>query len=316
MKQQQQQKGNGAAGHHHGVKKVVLGNIWVSDSRLNMERFKSVKPTLTIVNRHGPCSTLHPADQKLSLEQILSIDQSRVDSIHHQISAISGKGKTSGPLSSSQITAQYGSSFGVNAYIIKVGIGTPSKTLTLAFDTGSDVTWTQCKPYISNTDRTPITKKADSGPYYYITMTGLSIAGDTLPICSTVFSKAGTIIDSGTTFTQLPPDAYQALRSAFRKHMTQYKMVLGISLFDTCYDFTGFDNVTIPTVGIQFLNNVSLDLDPDGIIYMIPNSQGCLAFASNSDPSGLGIFGNVQQKTFNVVYDIPNGEIGFSPNAC
>ena len=49
---------------------------------------------------------------------------------------------------------------------------------------------------------------------------------------------------------------------------------------------------------------------------MVPNSQGCLAFASNSDPSDLGVFGNVQQKTFNVVYDIPNGEIGFGPEAC
>ncbi|XP_078154403.1 aspartyl protease family protein At5g10770-like [Carex rostrata] len=415
----------------------------------DMERFRSVKPTLAIVNRHGPCSTLHSVEK--SLEQILSIDQSRVDSIHRQISAISGTGKTSGPLSSSQITAQSGGSFGVGAYIVEIGIGTPSKTLTLLFDTGSSVTWTQCKPClrfcytqhdpifdpsqsstymnvtcnsapcnvvnnnscsgssclygvrygdrsytvgyyaedtltltpdvihnfrfgcgqnnngtfgevagllglgpssesfvsqtsdkyqrvfayclpalssstgylnfgsnsdISNTNRTPITKQPNSGLYYYITMTGLSVAGDTLPISSTVFSNAGTIIDSGTTITQLPPDAYQALRSAFREHMTQYKMVPGISMFDTCYDFTGFDSVTIPTVGIQFLNNVSIDLVPNGILYAISSSQVCLAFASNSDPSDTGIFGNVQQKTFNVVYDIPNGEIGFSPEAC
>ncbi|XP_078154279.1 aspartyl protease AED1-like isoform X2 [Carex rostrata] len=414
----------------------------------DMERFKSVKPTLKMVDRHGPCSTLHPAE-KLSLEQILSNDQSRVDSIHHRVSAISGKGTTSGPLSPSQIIAQSGNSYSAGNYIVHVGIGTPSKTSTLIFDTGSYVTWVQCEPCkqcymqqepifdpsqsstfmnvscnstscndvsgnnclgssclysvqygdgsytsgyyvedtltltpdviqkfrfgcgqnnkglfgevagllglspssesfvsqtsdkyqsvfsyclppvssstgylnfgrnsdISKTNRTPITKQTNFGPYYYITMTGLSVADKTLPISPTVFSNAGTIIDSGTVITRLPPDAYQPLKSAFREHMTQYKMVPGDSLLDTCYDFTGVDNVTIPTVGVQFLNNVSLDLDPNGIL-IGTTSQRCLAFAGNSDPNGLGIFGNVQQRTFNVVYDIPKGEIGFSPDAC
>ncbi|XP_078154274.1 aspartyl protease family protein At5g10770-like isoform X1 [Carex rostrata] len=418
----------------------------------DMEKIKSVKPTLKIVDRQGPCSTLHPAE-KLSPEQILSNDQSRVDSIHHRVSAIAGKGTTSGPLSPSQITAQSGFSYGLGNYIVHVGIGTPSKTLTLEFDTGSDVTWIQCKPCqtycykqqepifdpsqsstfmnvscnstpcndvsgnfcegssclygvkygdqsytvgyyaedtltltpdmiqkfrfgcgqnnkgigdfgevagllglgpssesfvsqtsdkyqrvfayclpalssstgylnfgsnsdISNTNHIPITKRPNSGPYYYITMTGLSVAGDTLPISSAVFSNAGTIIDSGTTITQLPPDAYQALRSAFMKHMTQYKMVPGSSTLDTCYDFTGVDNMTIPSVSIQFENNVSLDLVHQGILFGTSRSQLCLAFAGNSDPNDIGIFGNVQQRTFNVVYDIPKGEIGFSPDAC
>ncbi|XP_078154272.1 aspartyl protease family protein At5g10770-like [Carex rostrata] len=416
----------------------------------DMERFKSVKPTLKIVDRQGPCSTLHPAE-KLSPEQILSIDQSRVDSIHRQISALSRKGKTSGPLSSSLITAQDGGSYGVGNYIVQVGIGTPSKTLTLVFDTGSDVTWTQCKPCqvychkqqepifdpsqsstfmnvscnstpcndvsvnscwgstclygvqygdgsytvgyyaedtltltpdiiqkfrfgcgqnnngstlgevagllglgrtsesfvsqtsnkyqrifeyclppissstgylnfgsnsdISNKNRTPI----KPGSHYYITMTGLSVAGKTLPISPTVFSDAGMIIDSGTVITRLPPDAYKALKSAFREHMTQYKMVQVPDnfLLDTCYDFTGVDNMTIPSVGVQFVNNVSLDLDHNGIMYTFSNSQlACLAFAGNRNATSLGIYGNVQQRTFNVVYDIPKGEIGFSPDAC
>jgi hypothetical protein len=433
----------------HVVDVYALTSKNVCSSPKDMERFRSVKPRLTIVDRHGPCSTLHPSE-KLSLEQILSNDQSRVDSIHRRISAITGKGKTSGPLSSSQITAQYGGSYGVGNYIIEVGIGTPSKTLTLVFDTGSSVTWIQCEPCqqlcytqqdpifdpsqsstfanvscnstscndvsygcsgssclygvkygdgsytlgyyaedtlaltpdviqnfrfgcglnnngtfgevagllglgpssesfvsqtsnkyqrvfayclpavssstgyinfgsnsdISNTNHTPISKQPNPGPYYYLTMIGLSVAGQTLPITSTVFSNAGTIIDSGTVITRLPPDAYQALRSAFREHMTQYKMAPSNSILDTCYDFTGSDNVTIPSVGVQFLNSVSLDLDPNGILYVISISQVCLAFAGNSDPSDLGIFGNVQQRTFNVVYDIPNGEIGFSPEAC
>ncbi|KAJ4747952.1 Eukaryotic aspartyl protease family protein [Rhynchospora pubera] len=147
-------------------------------------------------------------------------------------------------------------------------------------------------------------------------MTGLTVANQPLQITSTVFSNAGMIIDSGTVITRLPPDAYQALRSAFRQHMTQYKMAPSTTLLDTCYDFTGYDNVTIPSVSVQFLNNVSLELDPNGIFYVIDISQVCLAFAGNSNPRDLGIYGNVQQRTFNVIYDVPNEEIGFSPEAC
>jgi hypothetical protein len=403
---------------------------------------KDTKPRLRVVDRHGPCSTLSSL-QSISLEQILSNDQSRVDSIQ-------SRAKNSDPLASSKIIARYGGSFDVSNYIVSIGIGTPSKTLTVVFDTGSEVTWIQCEPcqqycyqqqepifdpsqsstfanvsctstpckdvsydcsgssclygvqygdgsytlgyytedtltltpdvienfrfgcgqnnqgtfgevagllglgpakeslvsqtsykyhrifayclpalssstgylkfgsdsYLPNTKRTPIPGKLRSAPYYFLNMTGLSVAGQSLRIQSKVFSKAGTIIDSGTVITRLPPDAYKALRSTFRKHMKQYKMAPSISILDTCYDFTGFDSVTIPSVGIQFLNDVSLDLDPNGILYVISISQVCLAFASNGDRSALGIFGNVQQRTFNVVYDVPNGEIGFSPEAC
>jgi Xylanase inhibitor C-terminal/Xylanase inhibitor N-terminal len=170
--------------------------------------------------------------------------------------------------------------------------------------------------YLPNTQRTPIPAELRNSLYYYLNMTGLSVAGESLRIQSKVFSKAGSIIDSGTVITRLPPDAYKALRSTFRKHMKQYKMVPGISILDTCYDFSGFDSVTIPSVGVQFLNNVSLDLDPNGIFYVFNISQVCLAFASNRERTNLAIFGNVQQRTFNVEYDVANGEIGFSPEAC
>jgi hypothetical protein len=32
------------------------------------------------------------------------------------------------------------------AYVVTVGLGTPKKDFTLSFDTGSDLTWTQCEP--------------------------------------------------------------------------------------------------------------------------------------------------------------------------
>ncbi|KAE8731652.1 hypothetical protein F3Y22_tig00002793pilonHSYRG00205 [Hibiscus syriacus] len=44
------------------------------------------------------------------------------------------------------LPAKDGSVVGVGNYVVSVGLGTPKKDLTLIFDTGSDITWTQCQP--------------------------------------------------------------------------------------------------------------------------------------------------------------------------
>jgi hypothetical protein len=47
---------------------------------------------------------------------------------------------------STTIPAKDGSTVGSGNYIVTVGLGTPKKDLSLIFDTGSDITWTQCQP--------------------------------------------------------------------------------------------------------------------------------------------------------------------------
>jgi len=44
--------------------------------------------------------------------------------------------------------------------------------------------------------------------------------------------------------------------------------------------------------------------------------QVCLAFAANGDDSDITIFGNVQQRTLEVVYDLGGGKIGFGAGGC
>ncbi|PIN13918.1 Aspartyl protease [Handroanthus impetiginosus] len=46
------------------------------------------------------------------------------------------------------LPVQSGQSLGSSDYIVNIGLGTPKRTLSLIFDTGSDLTWTQCKPCI------------------------------------------------------------------------------------------------------------------------------------------------------------------------
>lgn len=48
--------------------------------------------------------------------------------------------------SSTNLPAKSGSLIGSGNYYVVLGLGTPKKELSLIFDTGSDLTWTQCQP--------------------------------------------------------------------------------------------------------------------------------------------------------------------------
>jgi hypothetical protein len=44
------------------------------------------------------------------------------------------------------VPTQLGSSYNTQQYVVTVGLGTPAVPQTLLLDTGSDLTWVQCKP--------------------------------------------------------------------------------------------------------------------------------------------------------------------------
>uniref|UniRef100_A0A2N9F3J4 Peptidase A1 domain-containing protein n=1 Tax=Fagus sylvatica TaxID=28930 RepID=A0A2N9F3J4_FAGSY len=134
---------------------------------------------------------------------------------------------------------------------------------------------------------TPFSKVTEGTSFYGLDTVGISVAGRKLLIAASVFSNSGTIIDSGTVITRLPPTAYSALKTAFRQAMKNYPLTTPLSLLDTCYDLTKYDTVTV-----------------------------CLAFAANSDDDSVAIFGNVQQRGLEVVYDLAGGKIGFGPPSC
>ncbi|KAF7150019.1 hypothetical protein RHSIM_Rhsim02G0220800 [Rhododendron simsii] len=162
---------------------------------------------------------------------------------------------------------------------------------------------------------TPLLTNSNGPMFYFIKVSGIKVAGELLPISQSVFSSSGTIIDSGTVITRLQPEAYFALRKRFRQLMTKYSMTQGVSLFDTCYNFTGRDTVEVPMISFLFEGDVEVPMALPGILY---GSQelACLAFAANSDASDVGIFGNSQQQTLDVVYDVAGWKIGFGTGGC
>ena len=102
--------------------------------------------SLTVTHKYGPCFQSNK-DPLLVLNhtELLLQDQSRVNSIHSMFS----KNADGNKLRESQATtipAKSGLTIGFGNYIVTVGLGTPKTDQTLAFDTGSDLTWAQCKP--------------------------------------------------------------------------------------------------------------------------------------------------------------------------
>ncbi|XP_039173600.1 aspartyl protease family protein At5g10770-like [Eucalyptus grandis] len=410
------------------------------------------KSTLEVIHKHGPCSQLVQDQNPLNHTKILLQDESRVKWIQSK----SSNSKDSLKASAVTLPVKSGITIGTGNYLVKVGLGTPKKDLTLIFDTGSPLTWTQCKPCVgscynqsdpifnpsrsssyanvscaltacsqlssgqggsqcngtcpysirygddsfsigflatekltisptevidnfefgcgennqglfgravgliglSDSDTsiveqtaakydkyfsyclpsstsftghltfgkdgrapcsvsfTPLSTVPQNSEFYGISIIGISVEGKPLSIPSTVFSNAGAVIDSGTVITRLPPTAYSALRTTVRKAMANYRTAPAVSLFDTCYDFSKESTVVIPSITFSFAEGVNIDLDHSGIFYVEDASHVCLAFAANAADSDLVIYGNTQQRTFEVIYDVAGRKLGFGPNGC
>ncbi|KDP33484.1 hypothetical protein JCGZ_07055 [Jatropha curcas] len=425
---------------HQLTHTIEVSNLFPSTACKHSTKVAENSATLKVVHRRGSCNHLNQDNANSpNVSEILLEDQSRVDSIHARIS------KTSGNLEETKATrlpAKIGASLGTSNYIVTIGLGTPKKDLPVVFDTGSDLTWTRCKPQVDTFDPTKSASyaniscrsqlctstgggrsicssstcaygvqygdgsysagflgqdkltlgkkdsydkfyfgcgqdieglfgKADgllglgrdklsivsqtaskykklfsyclptasstgylsfgasqsksakfvpllttSSDFYYLSLTGITVGGQKLSIPTSVFSTAGTIIDSGTVITRLPPAAYSALRSAFKKKMAKYPVAAPLSILDTCFDFSKTQTITFPKIVLSFSGTTDVEVDKTGTFFATGVDQACLAFAANGDAGDKAILGNTQQRTYEVIYDINGGKIGFSPAGC
>ncbi|XP_078443784.1 aspartyl protease family protein At5g10770-like [Wolffia australiana] len=401
--------------------------------------------SLPVVHRRGPCST--KPDRRLSRLEALAQDTLRVSSLQEIAAGESRKNDTSLLGSQLAIPTRSGAYIGTGNYVVTVGFGTPIRSQTVIFDTGSDVNWIKCKPCktrcyrqadplfnpaLSSTYRligcaspacrglrsggcsrskctygvsygdgsstvgflskdslslaptkvfknfvfgcgqnnqglfggasglvglgrspyslnsqvgsnvfsycipstrsstgylnmgsplqrdvvyTPLRTNPNLPFFYFVDLIGITVGSTKLSIPLKVFRSAGTIIDSGTVITRLPPAAYVALRSVFRAAMVSYPLAPAVGSLDTCYDFRRLGPVKAPVIKLHYVG-VVVTLPAVGVFYVVSPSQVCLAFAGNPTSVDLGIIGNVQQKTFEVTHDNVRNRIGFSGRGC
>ncbi|KAI4998508.1 hypothetical protein ZWY2020_053850 [Hordeum vulgare] len=151
---------------------------------------------------------------------------------------------------------------------------------------------------------TPLIKNKHAPTFYIVHLEAIIVAGKQLGVPPTAFAT-GAVMDSGAVVTQLPPQVYAALRAAFRSAMAAYgPLAASVRNLDTCYDFTRFPDVKVPKVSLVFAGGATLDLEPASIIL-----DGCLAFAATPGEESVGFIGNVQQQTYEVLYDVGGGKV-------
>ncbi|KAL3629584.1 hypothetical protein CASFOL_026806 [Castilleja foliolosa] len=160
--------------------------------------------------------------------------------------------------------------------------------------------------------------------FYFIDITSIKVAGVELSIGKFDLIFPGTIIDSGTTYTYLPKNVYTAMRDEFRKKIRSKNRIIVKSpskKLDTCYGNSVYNIVPTITLFI-FEGGVSVDMNGSvTLISVLDNQQprrsfACLAFAENIKDDDVSIFGNYQQRRFEVVYDVYGKGLGFIPNKC
>ncbi|XP_061354378.1 aspartyl protease family protein At5g10770-like [Gastrolobium bilobum] len=152
--------------------------------------------------------------------------------------------------------------------------------------------------------------------FYILNLTSIDVGGVSLQAPS--FGNGGIIIDSGTVITRLAPPLYKALKAEFLKQFSGFPSAPGFSILDTCFNLTGYQEVSMPTIRMYFEDNAELNVDVSGIFYIVKEdaSQVCLALASLSDAYDIAIIGNYQQRNQRVIYDTKQSKVGFAGEPC
>ncbi|XVF67049.1 hypothetical protein PTKIN_Ptkin10aG0089800 [Pterospermum kingtungense] len=166
----------------------------------------------------------------------------------------------------------------------------------------------------------PLVRNPRVPSFYYVGLSGLGVGGIRVTLSEDIFrltelGYGGVVMDTGTAVSRFPPPAYDAFRNAFIAQTSNLPRVSGVSIFDTCYNLSGFVTVRVPTVSFYFSGGPILTLPASN--FLIPvDDVGTFCFAFASSASGLSIIGNIQQEGIQISFDGANGFVGFGPNVC
>lgn len=206
----------------------------------------------------------------------------------------------------SQTAFQFG---GVFSYCLPVSEFDSSGSLVLG---GNSSVYRNSTPIIY----TRLISDLLQAPFYYLNLTSISVGG--MALQPSGLSNGIILIDSGTVITRLVPSIYRALRDEFVKQFSGFPPAPAFSILDTCFNLTGYKEVSVPTLRLQFEGDVEVDIDATGVLYFVRKdaSQVCLALATLLYEDETTIFGNYQQKNLRIVYDTAGNRLGFAEEAC
>eukprot|EP00253_Pinus_taeda_P036079 PITA_36079 len=225
-----------------------------------------------------------------------------------QGSGIVGFGR--GPLS---LNSQLGTSMGNKFSYCLVSLNdSPSKTSPLFL--GNNATLNA-----ANVSSTPIIQSTLNPTFYYLSLEGISVGGQSLTIPSVTFDlqsdgSGGFIIDSGTTVTLLKHNAYDLVKEALNSSINLPHADGSRVGLDLCFQ-QGSSNASFPSMTFHF-KGADFDLSKDNYLSDIGSGVLCLTMVSNGAANSLSIFGNLQQQNYQILYDNGRNILSFAPAVC
>ncbi|KAL6841815.1 hypothetical protein ACP4OV_028327 [Aristida adscensionis] len=165
---------------------------------------------------------------------------------------------------------------------------------------------------------TPLLANPHRSSLYYVNMTGVRVGRKVVPIPASALAfdpatGAGTVLDSGTMFTRLVAPAYAAVRDEVRRRVGAPVSSLGG--FDTCFTAPG---VAWPPVTLLF-DGMQVTLPEENVVIRSTyGTTSCLAMAAAPDGVNtvLNVIASMQQQNHRVLFDVPNGRVGFARERC
>ncbi|XP_020705618.1 aspartyl protease family protein At5g10770-like [Dendrobium catenatum] len=127
---------------------------------------KGTSPSrFNVVHWHGLC-TSRGRQEKPSHVELLRRDQAHVDYIQCRVDNTNVCLNPIGGSLFARVPTSIGLALGTSNYIVNIGLGTPTKSFSVMFDTGSDLTWTQCVPCVNcYTQKNPLYDPTQSSTF-------------------------------------------------------------------------------------------------------------------------------------------------------
>ncbi|XP_072970111.1 aspartic proteinase 36-like [Typha angustifolia] len=157
--------------------------------------------------------------------------------------------------------------------------------------------------------------------HYNVNLKKIEVGGTFLRLPTDLFEtgdRKGTIIDSGTTLSYLPDEAYTKLYDAvFANHQ-------GLSFHTVqdflCFQYPGSVDDGFPEVVFHFENSLLLNVYPHDYFFQNGDSIYCLGFQNggvqSKDGKDMFLLGDLVLSNKLVLYDLENQVIGWTEYNC
>ncbi|XP_043714957.1 probable aspartic protease At2g35615 [Telopea speciosissima] len=155
---------------------------------------------------------------------------------------------------------------------------------------------------------------------YQVFLVDIKMGSKSLDIPRKVFGSTGNVIlDSGTTYTFLPPEAHNKVVDAISQTIKKFKVRQFASTRKGELGYSGSigkDLNGFPTMTINFLGNAKLVLERWSIFIPEGNSAFCLSFLPNSGPNEKSVIGSMAQQFYNFGFDFATYHLSIIHSVC